>query len=134
VLEDTSVSEHELKIFLKEIMDPKLADRTLQLVMDLTDVYIKEDFPELNREKRKNKEAERLMKASPDAQTVKYADSIDNTVDITKNNKEFAKKFLPEVQFLLSKMDKGIPELYEKSKKTLKDCFKELKNKKKTKG
>jgi hypothetical protein len=130
-LEDTAVSENDLKKFLKEVMAPKEADKTLKLVVELTDVYINENYPELNRRKRKNKEAERLMKADPDAQTVKYADSIDNAVDITKNDKDFAKRFIPEIQFLLSKMDKGIPELYQEAQKTIKNCFKELKKQKK---
>lgn len=130
VLEDTTVTEKELKKFLDEIMSSEEADKTYKLVVDLTDVYIKEEYPNLNRKKRKNKEAERLMKANPDAQTVKYADSIDNAVDITKNDKEFAKKFLSEVKYLLSKMDKGDPELYERAVETIKDCFRELKKQK----
>lgn len=130
VLEDTPVSEGELKEFLKETMQPEEADKTFNLVIDLTDVYIKGDYPKLNRKKRKNKEAGRLRETDPDAQTVKYADSIDNAIDITENDKEFAKQFLSEVQFLLTKMNKGNPELYERATQTVKDCFKKLKRQK----
>lgn len=127
VLEDTNVSESVLQEFLEEVTNAEEANRTLNLVLDLTDVYIKEDFPNMNRRKRKNKEAERLQKVDPDAQTVKYADIIDNAIDITKHDKNFALKFLNEVRFLLTKMDKGNNELYERAKVTVSNCLKELK-------
>ena len=46
-----------------------------------TDIYTKQNYPGWNRRKRKQKEAERLAVAHPDAQTVKYADIIDNNIE-----------------------------------------------------
>lgn len=131
VLEDTTVSEKELKIFLVEIMDPEEAVKTLELVVDLTDVFVKEDYPKLNRRKRKAREAERLGNIHPDAQTVKYADSLDNSIDIAKNDKKFAPQFLGEVRFLLSKMNKGNRELYHRTRDKVETLWENLKKHKK---
>ncbi|MFN6943512.1 MAG: HD domain-containing protein [Cytophagaceae bacterium] len=128
VLEDTAVTEKDLEGFLSEIMSKDDALKTLQLVVDLTDVYVKDSFPKLNRNVRKNKEAERLSKIDPLAQTVKYADLIDNSVDIAKNDLDFATVFLQECKGLLQKMDKGNPELYKKAVQVVNECLNEIKN------
>jgi (p)ppGpp synthase/HD superfamily hydrolase len=67
VLEDTPVQKKELEDFLKTVMDPQTAERTVQLVVELTDVYVKKDFPKLNRRTRKAKELLRLEQTSPDS-------------------------------------------------------------------
>jgi guanosine-3',5'-bis(diphosphate) 3'-pyrophosphohydrolase len=127
VLEDTPVSEPEMNVFLKSLMPQSEAAQTLQLVIDLTDIFIKEDFPKLNRKVRKKKERERMSQIHPDAQTVKYADIIDNAKDVTKSNKGFAPKFLKEVKELLTVMREGHPELYAEALKTVNSCLSELK-------
>ncbi|ELR68639.1 metal dependent phosphohydrolase [Fulvivirga imtechensis AK7] len=119
VLEDTEVTEQEIASFLIEVMETYEAERTVRLVVDLTDIYIKKDYPHLNRKKRKRKEAERLGKAHPDAQTVKYADIIDNTVDLAENDEDFARVFLKEAQLILSKMHDGHPGLRKKARETV---------------
>src|SRR3954464_15075348 len=60
VLEDTPVTKEELQAFLMNIMSEEEAKRTVQLVEELTDVYIKENYPKWNRKKRKLKEADSL--------------------------------------------------------------------------
>ncbi|HYH55544.1 MAG TPA: hypothetical protein VD772_02970, partial [Anseongella sp.] len=92
----------------------------------LTDVYTKENYPRLNRKKRKAREADRLSKAPAAAQTVKYADIIDNAIDIAGHDKDFAKVFLRECGQLLRQMDKGNQQLYERAVKTVADCLSEL--------
>src|SRR5688500_17499398 len=72
VLEDTPVSKDELGEFLSTIMDTNDAIRTLKVVEELTDIYVKANFPSLNRRRRKMKEADRLAEVSGDAQTIKY--------------------------------------------------------------
>src|SRR3954454_23071399 len=59
VLEDTPVTKKELLAFLLKLMSEENAKRTVQLVEELTDIYIKENYPTWNRKKRKIKEAER---------------------------------------------------------------------------
>lgn len=119
VLEDTPVTEEEMLSFLNTIMAETEAQRTLSLVIDLTDVYIKADYPEMNRKKRKVMEADRLSKIAPDAQTIKYADIIDNAWDFAVNDKDFAVVFAGECLRVLQKMDKGNPALYLEVQATL---------------
>jgi (p)ppGpp synthase/HD superfamily hydrolase len=112
VLEDTEVEHAQLESFLKTQMNDDMALRTLQLVVDLTDVYVKKDYPKLNRRSRKSKELLRLEKTSPDSQTIKYADIIDNSKEIVEHDPDFAKVFLYECRTNLKKMDQGNQELY----------------------
>lgn len=112
VLEDTEVKHAELESFLKTQMNDEMALRTLQLVVDLTDLYVKKDYPKLNRRSRKSKELLRLEKTSPDSQTIKYADIIDNCREIVEHDPDFAKVFLYECRTNLEKMDQGNQELY----------------------
>lgn len=119
VLEDTPVTAEEIKSFLAPLMEEMQVQKTLQLVVELTDVYIKSDYPHLNRQARKKLETERLAKVSGTAQTIKYADLIDNAFDILKHDPQFGRKFIREAENLLQHMQKGNPELRERAIKTL---------------
>jgi (p)ppGpp synthase/HD superfamily hydrolase len=123
VLEDTPVTSENIKSFLLTLLNSDQALKTLRLVEDLTDVYTKENYPRLNRKERKIKEAERLAKTHPDAQTVKYADLIDNSLDISIHDKSFARVFVREADVLIKKMDKGNKDLHERAARTLNECF-----------
>lgn len=126
VLEDTPVKKEEIQEFLESVMSEEEALRTVELVVELTDVYTKENEPRLNRKKRKAMEAERLGMTSAAAQTIKYADLIDNSIDIAHNDPDFARVFLRENKGLLEKMKNGNQELYDKAVKTVYDCEKTL--------
>ena len=106
VLEDTAVTSDELSMFLKNILDAKTADETLKLVVELTDVYTKKNYPGLNRGQRRSLEIQRLSNVSEQAQTIKYADIIDKT-DVAVNDPSFAKIFLKEAHALLQAMKNG---------------------------
>ena len=43
VLEDTPVTKEDIHEFLLTLMDPTQAERTIRMVIDLTDVFIKKD-------------------------------------------------------------------------------------------
>src|SRR3954469_23818249 len=60
VLEDTPVTTFQLHRFLALVLNEKEAAQTVQLVIELTDVYIKATFPRWNRRKRKAVEAARI--------------------------------------------------------------------------
>src|SRR5690606_34381100 len=90
VLEDTPTGTSELKEFLLSVMEAGKASDTLHLVEELTDIYIKANYPTLNRRTRRSMEAERMASVSPNAQTIKYADIIDNVTDIVRYNTDFA--------------------------------------------
>lgn len=123
VLEDTKVTREEMNNFLREIMPEVMAVRTLDLVVELTDVYTKKNYPGLNRRTRKVREADRLAKISGDAQTIKYADIIDNVTNIFVNDPDFAVVFIQEGRFALRKMEKGDEELFDKANKMIEDCL-----------
>lgn len=114
VLEDTQVKRDELLYFLKNTMSHDDALQTLLLVEELTDVYVKADYPNWNRKERKLKELERIKLTSPDAQTIKYADILDNSKEIIANDPGFAVRFLKECLAVLKNADKGNKELYKK--------------------
>jgi (p)ppGpp synthase/HD superfamily hydrolase len=119
VLEDTPVTSGEIEKFLKELMPETQALKTVELVQELTDVYIKKDFPHLNRKSRKEMETTRLSKTSAAAQTIKYADLIDNAIDILKHDPHFGRKFISEARSLLKYMKNGNAELRQRAIKTL---------------
>jgi len=96
------------------LKDPKLSIDILTLVKELTDVYIKDDYPDVNRKGRKEKEAMRLGTISSRAQTIKYADLLDNGMDIMSNDPKFGKVYLKEKEQILKYMDRGNQELYNK--------------------
>jgi len=112
VLEDTPVEADEMLQFLSSYMPSSLAQHTLRLVVDLTDVFTKAAYPSLNRRARKLKELERLKKAHPDAHTIKYADILDNAREIVPHDPDFSRVFLHECKATLKVMDKGHPQLY----------------------
>lgn len=116
VLEDTPVKEEELHLFLVTLMGEERAERTVLLVKELTDVYVKAAYPGHNRRQRKAMELERLAKTSPEAQTIKYADIIDNCREIVTHDPSFALIFLSECSALLKRMRNGDAGLYEKAR------------------
>lgn len=115
VLEDTPVTSTEIEAALLQAMEPDQVARTLKLVLELTDVFIRKDYPRLNRRTRKEKEANRLSSVSSDAQTIKYADIIDNVTDIVREDTDFAKVYVSEARKMLQVMDAGYPSLREKA-------------------
>lgn len=125
VLEDTPTTEQQILTFLLPLLPEAQARRTLQLTVELTDVYTKAAYPQLNRRARKEKEHERSAQTSPDAQTIKYADIISNSIDISKHDPHFGPKFLWEMRKLLTKMDKGNAALYKKAVETVNTCLEE---------
>lgn len=114
VVEDTPIKCPELLIELMSIVDVNLAIKTTTLVKELTDVYTHEDYPDSNRKMRKEMEAMRLGRISSEAQTIKYADLLDNSEDILKNDPKFAKVYLKEKESILNHMKKGHSGLYQK--------------------
>lgn len=120
VVEDTPVTNAAIVDFLQTLMPRSQALEIGKLVVELTDVYTKKAYPHLNRKQRKELEAKRLGQASADAQTIKYADIIDNCLDILVHDPEFGRKFQAEGRAILKLMTKGNLLLYEIAKATLK--------------
>lgn len=126
VLEDTAVNREALGDFLLSELSYPMASATLNIVEELTDIYTKSNFPDLNRKTRKLKEMQRLTLTSADAQTIKYADIIDNA-EITTQDPDFATIYLRECKQLLENMTKGNPELRKSAMKKITESLISLK-------
>jgi len=95
VLEDVEPHNPE---FSRERIREEFGQEVLELVLELTDVYTKENYPELNRKARKRLEAERLSRVSDRAKLVKRADLHDNNKSILGTG--FEKTWLEEKKLL----------------------------------
>lgn len=104
VLEDTDVTHSQLRAFLFQNFDVADAADILSLVVDLTDVFTKDSFPQQNRKLRKTNEAKRLGVVSDRAKLIKVADIKHNSESITMYDPKFAKVFLAEKDVLLQYM------------------------------
>jgi len=124
VLEDTPVTSDEMEQSLMGIMTAAEAQKVTQLVIELTDIFIKASYPRLNRKSRKEKEADRLSQISPEAQTIKYADILDNVTDIVRQDAEFAGTYLHEAKRMLLVMDAGHAFLRERAVKVVEESSK----------
>lgn len=99
VVEDTPVSIEDI--------ERKFGRKVAKLVHELTDEFVKENYQHLNRKQRKEKEVERQAKMSREAKTIKLADVIDNTRDIVKNDRNFARRYVPEMEALTEALQGG---------------------------
>ncbi len=126
VLEDTSITKAEMKKTLETWMEKYAAQKTVALVEELTDVYTKKAYPQLNRKARKEMEAKRLSKVSVDAQLIKYADIMDNAANIREHNPGFAIVYLREGRILLTKMTKGNSKLHARALKLIDTAISEI--------
>lgn len=115
VIEDTSVSQKELHEFLETVLDHDTANRTACYVAELTDVFTKAAYPHMNRRTRKSRELSRLAATSPESQTIKYADILDNAKDVVEHDPDFAKVFLQEYRSVLRVCNKGRRDLRDRA-------------------
>ena len=94
VLEDSDTVNKEtiLLLFGSEVCD---------LVLELTNVYTKTNYPSLNREERKKLENERLASASDKAKFIKLCDRLDN-IDSFKG--KIPKYYKEETKDLIAKI------------------------------
>lgn len=109
VVEDTDVNILQIRT--------EFGDEVASLVNWLTDQY--SDLSIGNRHKRKQMELERFRGAPPEAQTIKYADMIDNANSIFQHDKPFAKVFVREMRQILLVANQGFPVLYNIAKKVV---------------
>jgi (p)ppGpp synthase/HD superfamily hydrolase len=128
VLEDTPTTRDEIMNFLLGLLSPEQAEQSAKFVVDLTDVFIKKNYPAWNRRKRKNKEVERMAQISAEAQTIKYADIIDNAPEITEKEPDFAERYLGECLALLEGMETGNADLRKRALETVNNCLRQLKS------
>ena len=83
-----------------------------RIVLDLSNEYSKEKYPDLKREERKRKECERLSYIVKPAKIIKLADRIDNLRDIP-HDEPFRVKYIEESKLLLNSL-RGVCPVLEK--------------------
>lgn len=98
-------------------------DAVARYVDELTDTTTLQDG---NRAKRKAAYCSRLAYASPEAQTIKLADLIDNSASILAHDKKFAKVFIPEMKALFGVLDSGDFNLRVQAARIIEKAEKEL--------
>lgn len=108
VLEDVAPKNSD---FNADAIRDAFGDRVLQLVLEVTDVSRPEDG---NRAKRKAIDREHLAQASADGKTIKLADLIDNIIDISQHDPNFAKVFKKEAMLDLPFLESGNDILYKR--------------------
>lgn len=101
----------------------KFGERVCRLVVELTDVFIKETYPGLNRRERRSREIERLAGVSAEAQTVKCADITSNCRDIAHNDPDFGRVYVGEVETLLARMTKADPGMRKKAERAIAEAW-----------
>lgn len=118
VVEDTSVDIDEI--------EKKFGSKVAALVEELTDEYVKEKYPQLNRRRRKEREVRRQETISSEAKTIKLADIIDNTPDIVGNDPAFGRKYVSEMEALVQVLTDGNSLLLERAKEEIRQAKQEL--------
>ena len=114
VVEDTHVAIEEISALFGE--------KVAGFVHELTDQFVD---PEIgNRSHRKALERERMSGISAEAQTIKYADLIDNTGSIVARDPGFARLYMSEKQALLNVMTDGCLVLRKEALALVTDYFK----------
>lgn len=101
IVEDTPCTFNDIYIYF----GPKVTN----LVEMVTDIS---RYSDGNRQTRKIIDKEHLSKASPEGQTLKLADLIDNTISIMKYDPKFSITYLNEKKELLKVLTKGNVNLY----------------------
>jgi (p)ppGpp synthase/HD superfamily hydrolase len=99
VYEDCDIQPRQLIDATNRVVD--------RYVEELTNVYVKEAYPEWNRKNRKTEEARRLAEVSPPAQIIKLCDRIDNLKTASKKGKKFALLYCAESEILASALTVG---------------------------
>ena len=115
LLEDTGTTAEELTAALARFgYNAKDADYITFTVVELTDVYTSAAFPGLTKEERKEREAQRLYKTSPAAQTLKCCDLADNIKWVLQHDRKHARRYLAKKERLVTALTAGEPEMRRK--------------------
>jgi hypothetical protein len=103
LLEDTPITSYEIlrQLLLKADTSLGVGIEIVDGIIDLTDVFIPNNYPKLSRAERKEGERFRLGKVSGRSQNIKVCDLIDNTESIVEHDANFARVYLREKELLL---------------------------------
>lgn len=127
LLEDTNTTSTELQEALTGFgYSLEIANFIVQNVIELTDVFTKAAYPKLSKKERKKLESKRLQTLSITAQTVKYADLIDNIAWTMKYDIKHAAKYLKKKFALLLALNRGNHQLRQQTMEMIKQGLSDL--------
>ncbi|UKT65603.1 hypothetical protein [Pedobacter mucosus] len=127
LLEDTDITPKGLRQALLGFGYSKRdADLVTLCVIELTDFFTSAAYPNLGKPERKSLEVARLLTISPLAQTVKYADLLDNIKWVLRYDKKNASQYLKKKRKLLLRLDQGNPMLRNHVMELIEKGLKEL--------
>lgn len=103
VIEDTDVTHEDLQdLFIEEVADG---------VLELTNLYIKSNFPGFKRYERKRKEIDRLAQCPKMIQQIKLCDRLDNVYQINLGDEVWQSRYRNETLYMLQKFGDAQTEL-----------------------
>ena len=97
---------------MTELFGPQVSN----LVVELSEISKLEDG---NRRIRKEIDRKHYSNASPEGQTIKLADMLNNGYDIVESNPGFARTYIPELEALFNVLTKGDATLRDRVAKML---------------
>ncbi|MEO3407641.1 hypothetical protein AAFN85_27225 [Mucilaginibacter sp. CAU 1740] len=125
MLEDGICTDTELQAVLQGLhYTEKEISLIRRTVIELTDVFTAEAYPELSKKKRRQKEANRLERICPLAQTVKYADMVYNIGWVIRYQQRKVRRYLKRKLKLLKQLDKGDATMRQLALKTARHALK----------
>ncbi|MXV17733.1 hypothetical protein [Hufsiella ginkgonis] len=116
LFEETPVAGDDLLMALESFgYAKKEATAIVSAVKELTDMFTADAYPDMTKHERKENEADRLLNARPEVQTVKYCDLLDNIQWMMRYDRKHAKKYLERKKSLLGSLTKGDPATWRKA-------------------
>lgn len=103
-----------------DLIELAFGSKVLSLVMQVSKVSHQSDG---NRAVRVAMDNEHYAHASPEGQTIKLADLLDNSRTIVVHDNGFAKVFMTEKRELLGKLTSGHPRLYAEARRVVDEFF-----------
>ncbi len=111
LIEDT---KKNAKVITYDIILSEFTKGVADGILDLTNVYTPDNFPDLNREVRKQKECDRIAQIPNRSKFIKLCDRFDNITSYEREDPEWGVKhfYLPETELLLTALIGVHTELY----------------------
>lgn len=123
ILEDVAILN---PTYSEKNMRQEFGDEVTNLVIEVTNVYTKENYPHLNRVKRKVLEHKRLSTISNNGKSIKLADITDNVNGVISQDIDFGKVYIAEKAHVLTVLRSGNEVLFRNANKVVANEIAEL--------
>lgn len=101
LIEDTKKNQ---EIVTYDVIKSEFGEEVAIGILELTNVYTTEDFPNMNRANRKKAERDRISQISDRSRFIKLCDRYDNITSYEREDPEWGAKhyYIPETELLLT--------------------------------